>query len=104
MSRLPATALALLLVLPALPAAAQATDPAPAPAETPVPAPQATADKIRCKTQTVTGSRFPQKICRTEAQWAASEEGARTFMRDIDARGSKSPFGEGNGGGTSRGF
>lgn len=73
--------LAAACALVALPAAAQAADPAPVatPAPAASPAPQA-AERVRCRTVRTTNSRIPERICRTEAQWAEIEQQSREAL------------------------
>ncbi|WP_147652517.1 hypothetical protein [Vulcaniibacterium gelatinicum] len=54
-------------------------------------------DKVRCKRMATTGSRVGKMVCHTEEEWAAMRQGARQFLRDIDAAGGPAPFGEGKG-------
>jgi hypothetical protein len=53
--------------------------------------------KIRCQSLSVTGSRFSKRICHTEEEWKALEDGARTFMRDIESTRVSPPRQEGGG-------
>lgn len=42
---------------------------------------------IRCVNEAVTGSRVPQRICRTEAEWQRLEEASKDY-----ARGAQGPL------------
>jgi hypothetical protein len=45
-------------------------------------------DRVICKTQAKTGTRFAKKICKTSAQWEAMrEEARRSFAEDLQPRG-----------------
>lgn len=37
---------------------------------------------MRCVNEAVTGSRVPQRVCRTEAEWRRMEEAGREYTRD----------------------
>ena len=60
-------------------APAQAAAPAPVPAAAAQPAKKPAADEVVCKTEQVTGSMFPKKICRkkSEADAVRAEEQAQ---------------------------
>lgn len=62
--------------------------PSPTPPAEAAPTPQASPSeahqKVRCKKMAVTGSRMTQTVCHTEEDWNAMQNGARTFMRDIE--------------------
>lgn len=66
------------------PAFAQSLPSPPPPAATSQASPSEAHQKVRCKKMTVTGSRMTQTVCHTEEDWNAMQNGARTFMRDIE--------------------
>jgi hypothetical protein len=37
-------------------------------------------DKVICKTEEVTGSRFPKRLCDTKAGWDAKARAARDYL------------------------
>lgn len=42
-------------------------------------------DKIVCQLESVVGTRIPQRVCRTEAQWAEiSEQNRRQFENQLN--------------------
>lgn len=63
-----------------------ATLPLPAAAAQPANNKKSDADKVVCKSEVVTGSRFPKKICHTKEQWARMESEAKNLVRDIHNR------------------
>ena len=46
-------------------------------------------DRIRCKTQAVTGSRLGVRICKTNRDWNAQHQDAREAMEHIQRRGTQ---------------
>jgi hypothetical protein len=38
---------------------------------------------IRCVNEAVTGSRVPQRVCRTEAEWQRLEEASKDYTRGV---------------------
>ena len=38
---------------------------------------------IRCVNETATGSRVPQRVCRTEAEWQRLEEASKDYTRGV---------------------
>jgi hypothetical protein len=40
-------------------------------------------EKLRCINEPVTGSRVPQRVCRTEAEWRRLEEASKDYARDV---------------------
>jgi hypothetical protein len=53
-------------------------------------------DKMRCKRMPVTGSRNGKNVCHTEREWAAMENSAQEFMRDIEGQPRRDPRYDGN--------
>lgn len=45
--------------------------------------PAADADKVVCKYQQRTGTKFPKKICLTKAQWAQMAEETRSLLQGV---------------------
>lgn len=39
-----------------------------------------------CRTEDVTGSRMPKRVCHTPEQWEARERAGREAVRELDAR------------------
>ncbi len=39
-----------------------------------------------CRTEEVTGSRMPKRVCHTPEQWEARERAGREAVRELDAR------------------
>jgi len=82
--------LALLVALAATPDAAPAAATAPpaaaaAPAAKPVE--KAAADEMVCKTEQVTGSMFPKKICRKKSEMDAARADQQRNLRDVQHAG-----------------
>jgi len=44
-------------------------------------------NRVVCRSEEVTGSRFTQRICQTQAQWDNQEQAAQNYKRAIDDRG-----------------
>lgn len=94
------------LLLPGGSALAQPQDPAaaePSPAATSkeTAKPAVDPDKVRCKRMPVTGSRNGKSVCHTEREWAAMDNSAQEFMRDLEGQPRRDPrFDEG---GSNRG-
>lgn len=42
--------------------------------------------KLRCRYETMTGSRFKSKICMTEEEWAELRRATKEVMREVDNR------------------
>jgi hypothetical protein len=38
---------------------------------------------MRCVNEAVTGSRVPQRVCRTEAEWQRLEEASKDYARGV---------------------
>jgi len=38
---------------------------------------------VRCVNQAATGSRVPQRVCRTEAEWQRIEEAGKAYTRGV---------------------
>lgn len=77
------------LLLVAMPLFAQeSTTPAP-PAEpiatqgTAEPATEKAKEKMRCKRMAAIGSRLGKRVCHTEEEWTAIEQGAKEFSRNM---------------------
>lgn len=77
----------------AAPAPAQELQPAASPvpatttaAVTTEAAPVAAADRMICKRQALTGTRFAKKICYTSAQWDARAEADRRAIEEATSR------------------
>ena len=64
------------------PAQAPAASPAPVVAAPPA-AKVADDQRVRCEDQIVTGSRVPQRVCRTEAQWRLLEQQSKERGREL---------------------
>jgi hypothetical protein len=60
-------------------------------------APAVDPDKMRCKRIPVTGSRNGKNVCHTEREWAAMENSAQEFMRDIEGQPRRDPRYDGGG-------
>ncbi len=43
-------------------------------------------NKVVCHSEEVTGSRFTQRICRTNSQWDSAERAADNYKREIEDR------------------
>lgn len=95
MNRLLLSACCGLLMVPAMASASQGTVASSEPAAT---ADAAKPSKMRCKQQPVIGTRVAKTVCRTEEQWAATERGAREFMRDVEGTPRRDRHLEANGG------
>ena len=66
-----------------VPSVAQATTTATAGAASkPAPDP----NKIVCKDEELTGSRFTRRVCKTRAQWEAKQDAADNYKREIEDR------------------
>ncbi len=87
----------LLILAMAATLATAAADAAPAVTSAPTPvagvavpgaAPKAEKDpnKVVCHREEITGSRFVQRVCRTNAQWDQAEQNAATYKREIEDR------------------
>lgn len=86
---LPIFAMAVTLVAASDATSPQVTAPAkaaPASVATASSKPAKDPNRIVCRTEEVTGSRFTQRICQTQAQWDNSEEAAQNYKRSIDDR------------------
>jgi len=42
--------------------------------------------KLRCRLETMTGSRFKNKVCMTEEEWAELRRATKEAMREVDNR------------------
>lgn len=49
-------------------------------------------NKIVCKRLEITGSRMGRKVCHTQTEWTAMEDGADIFLRDMQSRGGMRPL------------
>jgi len=43
-------------------------------------------NKMVCRSEAITGSRFVQRVCRTNAQWDQTEQNAANYKREIEDR------------------
>ena len=46
---------------------------------------------VRCIDETATGSRVPQRVCRTEAEWRRLEESGKDYARGVQGPQTASP-------------
>ena len=46
---------------------------------------------VRCVNEAVTGSRVPQRVCRTEAEWRRLEEASKDYARGVQGALTASP-------------
>ena len=60
-------------------AATEATQPAPPSADDDL-------NKVVCRTEEVTGSRFNRRVCMTKAQWRDKEQKAQDFEHMLDSK------------------
>lgn len=87
-------AIAAMLAASSAPAAEAAPAPTAAPAAAPAPAPtQAVAkeEKLICKYEAETGSRFSRKVCMTAAQMKARRDEGRKAVSDIQTNAAIAP-------------
>jgi hypothetical protein len=97
------------LILAAAAALALASDASQAPTQPPSPtttvatattkAQQPDPNKVICKDEELTGSRFTQRVCKTRAQWTARQDAADNYKRTIEDRNGlqgapSGPFGQ----------
>jgi invasion protein IalB len=75
---------------PAAATAAPSATPASAPAATPAKAADDD-DKVICKSQKVTGSRFSTRICHTKHEWAQIEKDSRDELMDQQSQSFRNP-------------
>lgn len=88
-------AIAAMLAASTTPAAEAAPAPAAAPAATPAPATPTKAaakeEKLICKYEAETGSRFSKKVCLTPAQFKARQDAGRKAVSDIQTNAGIAP-------------
>jgi cytochrome c5 len=75
---------------PAAATVAPSTTPASAAAATPAKAVD-DEDKVVCKSQQVTGSRFSTRICHTKHEWAQIEKDSRDELMDQQSQSFRNP-------------
>jgi hypothetical protein len=73
------------------PAATSAIPPATVPAAAPAKVAADDEDKIVCKKQETTGSRFATRICHTKAQWVQIEKDSRDMLSDQQSQSYRNP-------------